>query len=74
MMVGMLSRKDLLIMNKDNIALKLLIIIEKVETEINKGKVAIKTIRITTITTENLTIKRDQLTEIFIMSARIRWQ
>lgn len=74
MMVGMLSRKDLLIMNKDNIALKLLIIIEKVETEINKGKVVIKTIRITTITTENLTIKRDQLTEIFIMSARIRWQ
>jgi len=73
MMVGMLLRKDLLITNRDNIALKLLTILEKVETEISKEKEAIKTTIITTIiTTESLTIRIDQQLEIIIMSERIR--
>jgi len=73
MMVGMLSRKDQLIMNRDNTALRHLTIIEKVETEINLEKEATQTITITSITiTESLTIRIDLLLEIISMSERIR--
>lgn len=70
MMVGMLLRKDQLIITKVvNIALKPLTI-RMVETEF-KEKVEIQTTTTTTIT-ESPTTRIDQLLEIFSMSARLK--